>query len=140
MPLPVPKFCSRRVRTGCCQAVRVALPSRCERSHRGVLRVAFMRPRGVRRERPTLALGWLGLLELCHAAVAASVQAEGLGQIGTWRKPLDQFCHVACRIERAGFIAFAIGICAWLGRAVPTSLKMLLLAVAIIDDLLAIGV
>jgi Na+:H+ antiporter, NhaA family len=69
------------------------------------------------------------------AAVGGFVVPEALYGALNWGDPqaLRGFA-----IPAATDIAFAIGICALLGPAVPPVMKMFLLALAIIDDLMAI--
>jgi NhaA family Na+:H+ antiporter len=69
------------------------------------------------------------------AAVAGFVVPAAIYVAVCWDDPrVLRGWAVPCATD----IAFAIGICALLGRAVPASLKAFLLALAIIDDLMAI--
>jgi NhaA family Na+:H+ antiporter len=58
--------------------------------------------------------------------------------IYAWFNASDPQALRGWAVPSATDIAFALGICAFLGRSVPASLRAFLLAVAIIDDLMAI--
>lgn len=71
------------------------------------------------------------------AAVGGFILPAAIYAAICWRDPVAlRGWAVPCATD----IAFAISICAVLGRAVPASLKAFLLALAIIDDLMAIVV
>jgi NhaA family Na+:H+ antiporter len=81
------------------------------------------------------------LTTLRDAALPMAAAAGGFLLLGALYAALNCGDAEALRgwaIPDATDIAFALGICAVLGRAVPSSLKIFLLALAIIDDLLAI--
>src|SRR5580704_7653481 len=87
--------------------------------------------------------------EACEGALASRRQAAlpVIAAIGGFVVPaviyvaLNRASAEALRgwaVPAATDISFAIGVCALLGRAVPPSLRTFLLALAIIDDLMAI--
>jgi Na+:H+ antiporter, NhaA family len=69
------------------------------------------------------------------AAIGGFVMPAAIYAALTWS---DVSALRGWAVPAATDIAFAIGVCAMLGRAVPASLKTFLLALAIIDDLMAI--
>jgi NhaA family Na+:H+ antiporter len=71
------------------------------------------------------------------AAVGGFVVPAAIYVVVNWP---DAMALRGWAVSSATDIAFVIGICALLGRAVPASLKTFLLALAIIDDLMAIVV
>ncbi len=72
------------------------------------------------------------------AAALGGVVAPGLIYLGfTWGSP---YLMNGWAIPAATDIAFAVGVLALLGSRAPTSLKLFLLTVAIVDDMMAVSI
>ena len=82
------------------QRMSVPLPSGGEGARESSLGVALVSALGsVARQRPALPVRQLGFLQFRHAAVAAGIKREGLGQPKATAKLADDLAHLHGRVR-----------------------------------------
>lgn len=89
----------------------------------------------IRREIHEGALASLRQAMLPMAAAVGGVAAPALLYLGIVHSPADQ---QGWAVPTATDIAFAVGVLALLGKSIPSNVRVFLLALAIIDDIIAV--